>query len=158
MAQNKRVSSWGHSCLESRVGHRFAQLMPREAGTGRGSDASLRLTRLFLNYLMLSEFDQPLCCLTPGARRRDSAWLQSGVSSHSSAPLSLLLSLSANAPTLMWELRQPWENTPTLHTFLKIDSMKRLDWSRSEGGGESEYDAPSADQKWFVGDVITAEK
>lgn len=35
--------------------------------------------------------------------------------------------------------------------------MKRLEWSRRfEGGGETEYDACSAAQKWMVGDVSTA--
>lgn len=67
------------------------------------------------------------------------------------------LSVSAHAPALMWALRQPWENTPTLHTFLKIDETKRLDWSSLEGGEWMEYGARSAAQKRLVGDVSTAE-
>lgn len=58
----------------------------------------------------------------------------------------------------MWELRQPGENTPTLHTFLKIGEAKRLDRSAFKGGGgETEYNALSAAQKCLVGDVSTAE-
>lgn len=48
----------------------------------------------------------------------------------------------------MWELRQSWENTPTLHTLLKIDEAKR-----SEGGGDAERAARAAAQTWFAGDV-----
>lgn len=57
---------------------------------------------------------------------------------------------SADAPTLMWERRQPWESTPTLLRLLKIARAHRLDWSRSGGDG--------AAQTWSVGDVTMADE
>ncbi len=98
--------------------------------TARGNDNSFCFIQLYLIYTVLSEFEQLLCCMTPCEQRRDTPWLQSVI------PLILsfttALRVSANAPTLMWERRQPWENTPTLHTFLKIDEKNRLDRSASK--------------------------
>lgn len=114
---------------------------PGQSSTGGGVDAST-CHRLLLLWVL----DQRLCSSTACVETLQHLLLPPPT--HTAASC-----VSADAPTLMWERRQPWESTPTLLRLLKIARAHRLDWSRSGGDG-----ARSAAQTWSVGDVTMADE
>lgn len=77
---------------------------------------SLHFIHLSFIYTRLSVLAQALPCMIP--------CVESPESPHSSF-LPLLRCLNTSAE--MWELRQRWERTPTLHSFPKIEEKHRLE-------------------------------
>lgn len=96
-------------------------------GAGRGNDA-------------LALFHSVILDLHNAVRVGTTAPLHDSLRGETSVvPLilsSFTIALSVNASAVMWELRQPWESTPTLHSFLKIDETPRLEllWRRRRDG------------------------
>lgn len=83
--------------------------------------------------MMLSHFHSVILDLHNALRAGTTAPLHESCVSESVVPLvpsAFTIALSAHASAVMWELRQPWESTPTLHSFLKIDEtqLRSREW------------------------------